>query len=139
MIEHIVDVFLIGTASLIVFVLRWRNRMSIEVGTLLLFGVVLSISSHVFPWYTTILVLWVPLLVGPFWTRTGLAGRYLAVIAAWYFSTTVLLGYFFNSGSSNPTPDWTIYYRLVYMPVMVVLCVAAITGVINLIRFQKRL
>lgn len=137
--EHIVDVFLIGTASLIVFVLRWRNRMSIEVGTLLLFGVVLSISSHVFPWYTTIILLWVPLLVGPFWTRAGLAGGYLAVIAAWYFCTAVLLGYFFNSGLSNPTPDWTMYYRLVYMPVMAVLCVAAVTGVINLFRFQKRL
>jgi hypothetical protein len=137
--EHIVDVFLIGASSLIVFVQCWRNRMSVEVGALLLFGIVLSISSHVFPWYTTILLLWVPLLVGPFWTRTGLAGRYLAVIAAWYFCTTVLLGYFFNSGPGNPTPDWTMYYRLVYMPVMVVLCVAAVTGVIHLFRFQKRL
>ena len=71
--EHIVDVFLISTASFIVFVHRWRNRISIEAGTLLLFGVILSISSHVFPWYATTLLLWIPLLVGPFWdpNRTG--------------------------------------------------------------------
>ena len=137
--EHIVDVFLIGATSLIVFVLRWRNRLSIEAGTLLLFGVILSISSHVFPWYATTLLLWIPLLVGPFWTRTGPAGRGLAVIAVWYFTTAVLLSYFFNAGPGNPSPDWTMYYRLVYEPVMVVLGVAAMIGVMNLFRFQKRL
>jgi hypothetical protein len=136
--EHIVDVLLISTASLIVFVLRWRNRISIEAGTLLLFGVILSISSHVFPWYTTTLLLWIPLLVGPFWIRTGLAGRGLAVIAVWYFTTAVLLSYFYNS-APGISPDWTSYYRLVYMPVMVALGVAAIIGVMNLFSFQKRL
>jgi len=136
--EHIVDVVLISTSSLMVFVLRWRNRLSIEAGTLLLFGVILSISSHIFPWYATTLLLWIPLLVGPFWTRTGLAGRGLAVIAVWYFTTAVLLSYFFNS-APGISPDWTAYYKLVYMPVMVVLGVSAIIGVMNRFRFQKRL
>ena len=135
--EHIVDVFLISTASLIVFALRWRNRISIEAGTLLLFGVILSISSHVFPWYATTLLLWIPLLVGPFWIRTGLAGRSLAVIAVWYFTTAVLLSYFFNS-APGISPDWTADYRLVYMPVMVALGVAAMIGAMNLFRFQKK-
>jgi hypothetical protein len=85
---------------------------------------VLSISSHIFPWYTTTLLLWVPVLVGPLWTRAGLSGRNLAIIAVWYFTVTSLLGYFFNS-------DWTLYYRLVYTPVMIALGVAAIIGVLN--------
>jgi hypothetical protein len=136
--EHIVDLLLISAASLIVFILRWRNRISVEAGTLLLFGVILSISSHVFPWYTTILLLWVPVLVGPFWIHTGLFGRGLAVIAAWYFTTTVLLSYFFNSAPGNLSLDWTVYYRLVYVPVIVALGVAAMIGVMNLFRFQKR-
>jgi hypothetical protein len=145
--EHVVDLLAVGIVSLIVFVQRWRNHISIETATLLLFGVVLSISSHVFPWYATTLLLWVPLLIpnsppsvgarvvarG----RVGLYGRPLAFIAAWYFTTTVLLGYFFNPGPGNPSPDWTVYYRLVYMPVMAALGVAAIIGVINLVRFQK--
>jgi len=139
MLEHSVDVFLIGATALIVFVLRWRNRISVEVGTLLLFGVFLSISSHVFPWYTTILLLWVPVLAGPIWIHTGLVGRGLAVIAAWYFTTTVLLSYFFNSAPGNLSLDWTIYYRLVYVPVIVALGVAAMIGVMNLLRFQKRM
>ncbi len=144
--EHVVGLLLLSIVSLIVFVQRWRNRISIEAATLLLFGAVLSISSHVFPWYTTALLLWVPmLLTNPLPPlsvgarvevrgRVGLYGRPLAVIATWYFTTTVLLGYFFNPGPGNPSPDWTLYYRLVYMPVMAVLSIAAIVGVINLQR-----
>jgi hypothetical protein len=145
--EQVVDLLAVGIVSLIVFVQRWRNRISIEAATLLLFGVVLSISSHVFPWYTTTLLLWVPMLITnsptPVGARVGkgggvgLYGRPLAVIATWYFTTTVLLGYFFNPGPGNPSPDWTVYYRLVYIPVMAALGVAAIIGIINLVRFQK--
>jgi len=135
--EHLVDVFLLGTASVIVFVLRWRNRISVEAGTFILFGVVLSISSHVFPWYTTILLLWVPVLLVPFWSNTGIVGQGLAIIAVWYFTTTVLLSYFFNpvQGIAN---DWTMYYRLVYWPVMIALGIAELIAAMNVIRFQKR-
>src|SRR5260370_36993886 len=117
--------------------MRLRKRISIEVGVFLLFGVVLSISSHVFLWYTTTLLLWVPVLVGPLWTRVGPSGRSLAIIAVWYFTTTSLLGYFFNPGPRNPSPDWTPYYRLVYTPVMIALGVAEIIGVVNRFRCQK--
>jgi hypothetical protein len=135
--EHLVDVFAIGATSVIVFGLRWRNRISIEAGTLILFGVVLSISSHVFPWYTTILLLWVPLVLVPFWSNTGLTGQGLAIIAVWYFTTTVLLSYFFNPGPGIPD-HWTIYYSLVYWPVLIALGIAALIGVMNVFRLQKR-
>jgi len=128
--EHIVDALLVSAVSLIVFIMRLHKHISIEAGVLLLYGVVLSISSHVFPWYTTTLLLWVPVFVGPLWTRVGLSGRNLAAIAVWYFTVTSLLGYFFNS-------DWTLYYRLVYTPVMIALGAAAIIGVLNRFRFQK--
>ncbi len=135
--EHIIDFLLLGVASLVVFLLRARNCLSMEAAVLLLFGVVLSISSHVFPWYTTTLLLWVPVLVGPLWTRTGPGGKSLAIIAVWYFTPTSLLGYFFDSGPSNPLPDWTPYYRLVYTPVMIALGVAAIIGGVNRFRCQR--
>src|SRR5712691_2181206 len=135
--ERLVDVSVIGTTSVMVYALRWCNRISVEAGALLLFGVILSISSHVFPWYTTILLLWVPILLVPFWSHTGLVGQGLAIIAVWYFTTTVLLSYFFNPVQGVPN-DWTLYYRLVYWPVMVALCVAALISVINFMRYQKR-
>ena|SRR6266487_2102633 len=135
--EHIVDFLLVGVVSLVVFVLRVRNRLNMETAILLLYGVVLSISSHVFPWYTITLLLWIPMLVGPLWTRVRLSGRSLAIMAVWYFTITSLLGYFFNPGPSNLFPDWTPYYRLVYTPVMIALGVATIIGVVNRFRSQK--
>jgi Glycosyltransferase family 87 len=135
--EHLVDVLVIGAASVIVFVLRWRNNITVEAGTLILFGVVLSISSHVFPWYTTILLLWVPVLLVPFWSKTGPVGQGLAILAVWYFTTTVLLSYFFNPGPGIPD-HWTMYYKLVYWPVMIALGTAALIAAVNVIRFQKK-
>ena len=130
--EHITDLLLVGTVSLVVFVLRLRNRIGIEAAVLLLYGVVLSISSHVFPWYTTTLLLWVPILVGPVLIRGGLSGRGLAILAIWYFTTTSLIGYF-----SGVSADWTGYYRSVYTPVMIVLGLAATIGIVNRFRLQK--
>ena len=137
--EHIIDFLLVCAVSLPVFVLRLRNRISGETAVLLLFGVILSISSHVFPWYTTTLLLWVPLLIGPLWKRQGPAGRGLAVIVVWYFTLTSIFGYFFKGVPGRPVPDWTPYYNLVYWPVVLALIVAAIIGIMNLYRFQKGL
>jgi hypothetical protein len=135
--EHLVDVCAIGATSILIFILRWRNRISIEAGTLILFGVILSISSHVFPWYTTTLLLWVPFLLVPFWPSSRLFAQGLAIIAVWYFTTTVLLSYFFNS-VQNISADWTAYYRIVYWPVMVALLLAAVVYLIHVFRFQKK-
>ena len=128
--EHSVDLLLVIAASLVVFVLRLRDHIGREAAVLVLYGVVLSISSHVFPWYSTTLLLWVPVLFGPLWTRVGLSGRSLAVVAVWYFTVTSLLGYFF-------TADWTLYYRLVYIPVVIALGIAALIGVLNGFRRQR--
>jgi hypothetical protein len=113
LLERIVDLVLLGTVSLAVLILRVRERISVEAATLLLIGIFLSISSHVFPWYTTALLPWVVMLVGPLWTRKGLNGKGIAIAAVWYFTTASLLGYFFNY-----TFDWSLYYALVYGVVM---------------------
>jgi Glycosyltransferase family 87 len=134
--EHIVGLVLVGSAAVTVFVLRTRNRMSAEVAALLLFGSILSISSHVFPWYTTVLLLWVPLAFVPLWTPRGLSGKAMAVLAAWYFTIASLLNYF-DPVSGNPAPNWTVYYIVVYTPVVIALGVAAIVGLLNLFRQQK--
>jgi hypothetical protein len=134
--EHIVAALLMLILALIVFIQRLRARVSVETGILLLFGGVLSVSSHVFPWYTTTLLLWVPLLLAPLWTsRRRLNGAALAVFAIWYFTSTSLLGYFFNSGPDF-VPDWTPYYRSVYLPVMLALVLAALIGLVH--QWKKR-
>jgi hypothetical protein len=137
--EHIIDFLLICAVSLVVFVLRLYDRISREMAVLLLFGAVFSISSHVFPWYTTTLLLWVPVLIGPLWKHKGLVGGGLAIIIVWYFALTSIFGYFFKGipGQPHPAPDWTPYYNFVYWPVVIVLTVAAIIGIVNLYRFQK--
>ncbi len=137
--EHITDFLLICTVSLVVFVLRLYDRISRETAVLLLFGVVLSISSHVFPWYTTTLLLWVPVLIGPLWKHKGLVGGGLAIIVVWYFTLTSMFGYFFKGipGQPHPVPDWTLYYNFVYWPVVLALTVTAIIGIVNLYRFRK--
>jgi hypothetical protein len=129
--EHIVDLLLVIAASLVVFVLRVRNHIPIEVAVLVLYGVVLSISSHVFPWYTPTLLLWIPVLFGPLWSRAGLSGSGLAILATWYFTITSPAGYF--AGLSG---DWSGYYRGVYTPVMLALGLAAIIGLVN--RFSRQ-
>lgn len=132
-IEHIVDLLLVSVVSLVVLVLRLRERISIETAILLLFGTVLSISSHVFPWYTTTLLLWVPLLlVGRKSLWTSFVGKNLVILAVWYFTCTSILGYFFRT-----TNDWMTYYRFVYDPVMIALGVAAVIGIVYLFAFQK--
>ncbi len=146
--EHISEVLSICAASLVVFALRMRERISREMASLIIFGVILAISSHVFPWYTPILLLWVPALLTPVWSRHGsgakggksilkeLSGKGLAIVAAWYFTCASLLSYFPAPGASGPLASWEAYYQFVYKPLVVVLCLAAIIGILN--RFWLR-
>jgi Glycosyltransferase family 87 len=129
--EHVVALLLVITASLVVFGLRVDNHISTEAAVLVLYGVVLLISSHVFPWYTPTLLLWIPVLVGPLWSRAGLSGSGLAILATWYFPLASATSYF--AGLSG---DWSGYYRGVYTPVMLALGLAAIIGLVN--RFSRQ-
>lgn len=133
LLERVVDVVLLGAVSLLVLVLRQRGRVSVEVATLVLIGVFLSISSHVFPWYTTALLPWVTMLVGPLWTRGGLSGKGVAIAMAWYVPCASLLGYFFTY-----TLDWRTYYALVYGVFMAGLVLAAITGMMQYLSHVKK-
>lgn len=127
-IEHIVDVVLLGTVSLIVLVQRLRGRISPESATLLLIAIFLSISSHVFPWYTTALLPWVVMLVGPLWK---IDGKGIAIATAWYFTCTSLTSYFFTN-----TLNWSLYYIFVYGIVIAGLTVA---GIVNLPGWPRRI
>jgi hypothetical protein len=120
-VEHVVDLVVVGTVSIVIQ--RLGERMSMETATALLIGTVFAISSHVFPWYTTALLPWAAVLVGPLWTRKGLSGKGLAIAATWYFTSTSLLSYFFFSLSG-----WIYngYYALVYGVVIAGLAVAAL-------------
>lgn len=146
--EHIIEVLSICAASLVVFALRLRDRISREMASLIIFGVILAISSHVFPWYTTILLLWLPALFTPIWSRRGseakggkgilssLSGKGLAIVATWYFTCASLLSYFPAQGGQSALASWTTYYQFVYKPLVVALGLAAIIGVMN--RFWLR-
>jgi hypothetical protein len=129
--ERIVAVVLLASVSLVVLALRLRERLSVEVATLI--GTFLSISSHVFPWYTTALLPWVAMLVAPLRTREGLSGKGMAIAAAWYFPCASLLGYFFAY-----TFDWRVYYALVYGILLAGLALAAIAGMTRYLSLVKK-
>jgi hypothetical protein len=109
-VTYLVDVVLIGGGMILVWFLRRRERISIEVSMLVLIGLFLLISTHIFPWYTTALLPWVALLIGSPWSsRFGWHGREIAGIIVWYFICLSIMSYlsqFFNS--------WDWYYWLVY-------------------------
>src|SRR5579875_2911058 len=66
--EHAVDFVVVCIVSLVVLLLRWRQRLSMVAATLIVYSAALAISSHVFPWYTTTLLPWIAVLIGPLWT-----------------------------------------------------------------------
>src|SRR5579885_2302866 len=62
--ELVLDAIIVGGVALVVWQLWRRGRINIEAAILLLIGVVLACSSHVFPWYTTVLLPWIIPAVG---------------------------------------------------------------------------
>jgi hypothetical protein len=136
--EHVVSLSFIIAVSLVVFVLRLRQRMSMAMAALLLFVAILAISPHVFPWYTTVLLMWVPLLIGPLWTGRRLIGHALAVGAVWYFVSVSILQYYYTSGPHHYVPDWTSYYEIAYWPVAIILAIAVFVGVRDMFRIRSQ-
>ncbi|HZS78996.1 MAG TPA: glycosyltransferase family 87 protein [Ktedonobacteraceae bacterium] len=135
--EHVGEFIFLLATLLIVFIQRLRSRISIEAATLLLFGAILSISSHVFPWYTTTLLVWVPVFIGPLKTGRVIHGKVIAILAIWYFACASIYSYFLAPDGIHPLPDWTPYYQFVYTPVVLVLALAAVIGLRNALRSTK--
>ena len=128
LVEHAVAGVLVIVVALSIFILRLRERISMEGATLILIATIFSISSFVYPWYVTALVPWVALLLGPLWTQTSkglprLSAKSIAVLAPWYFICTVDSAYLFLGKF-----DWSLYYILVYGGVCVLLIIAAAVG-----------
>lgn len=118
--EHLVAVLVMVGAALTVFLLRQRERISSEAGTLVLLGLVLAVSSHVFPWYTATLLSWVVLLLpargqGRFSLRT--VARTLAVASIWFLTCICV---------SGNVESWPVYYLTVYDPLVVGLVLAGL-------------
>ena len=108
-VQYIVDVLLIGPLLVVVRLLRLRERISMDVATLILISAVYNVSTHIFPWYIPVLLLFVPLLLHPLWTPKGLHGKGIIIMAVWYFACIAPIGYFFRNAI-----DWTLYYTFVY-------------------------
>jgi len=110
-----------------------HDSISMEAATLILFGTVFVASSHIFPWYTAVLLPWVAVLVKPIWTRKGgLSGKSLAITLAWYFPCIIIIHYFFDH-----IRDWTVYYIVVYSVIVVGLCIATIVGIRHMRKMQQ--
>lgn len=94
--EHLVAFLLVIGFSLVIFLLRQRERISLEASILLLFGAVLAVSSHIFGWYLPMLLPWIALLLptrGMNLARPLLLARWLSLFAPWAFTCISLIGY----------------------------------------------
>ncbi|GCE27275.1 hypothetical protein KDA_27590 [Dictyobacter alpinus] len=121
-VTYIVDLLLVGSVSLWIWRRRLQERLSMEAALLILFGVIFLISTHVFPWYLSVLLLGIALLIEAPWTRArGWSSRGLAMIALWYLCVTSILGYILANAS-----DWTWYYLAVYGVTLLLLGLAVL-------------
>ncbi|HEY1353051.1 MAG TPA: glycosyltransferase family 87 protein [Ktedonobacteraceae bacterium] len=118
--EHQVAFVLLVVVALLIFVLRQFQRISLEGGTLILFGLLLAVSSHVFPWYTATLLPWIALLFPARGARTRCASdiaRGLALVVPWLFLLLSVAAYMLTT--------WPTYYLTIYWPLLALLALAA--------------
>lgn len=124
LVQYAVDVLLVASMTLLLFLLRIRERISVELAALIFIGIIYAVSTHIFPWYTPGLLLFVPLFLGPLWTSKGVNGKDITIAGVWYFVCTSLTAYFFRS-----TLDWTLYYLFVYGVTVCMLVVGIISSI----------
>ncbi len=118
---YLVDLMVLGGASLVVLWRRWRRQISVEAGAIILTAAIFSISTHIFPWYTTALLPWIVVLIGPLWTRLhGLKSAGIAIGIAWYFVCISPVRYLFDY-----LHNWPLYYQLVYAAPLIALALVA--------------
>ncbi len=134
--QHIIEAIFAGMMALLVIALRLFKNLSMEAASLLLTGAVFAISSHIFPWYAATLLPWIAVLVVPLWTRRGISGQGLAVLAAWCFACITIIQYLPPFGNAV---YWQTYYNYVYYPALAGLGIALITGTWNEVRHLYRL
>lgn len=118
---YLVDLMVLGCVSLVVIWRRWCEQISVEAGAIILTAAIFSISTHIFPWYTTGLLPWIVLLIGPLWTRQrGLKCARIAIGIAWYFVCISPVRYLFDY-----LHNWTLYYQLIYAAPLIALALVA--------------
>jgi len=115
-----VDLIIVGGVSLLLWWLRRSERISMELGILALTGTVFAVASHIYPWYTTELLPWVALLIGPVWLRKNdLSAQGCAIVVVWYCALASITQYYFVA-----VTDWSTYYLVVYAAILVGLAIA---------------
>jgi hypothetical protein len=121
-VTYLVDAALVSGGMIFVWLGRQRGRLSTDESMLILVGLFLLVSTHIFPWYTTALLPWVALMIASPWSaRSGWDGRAIVAIAVWYFICFSIMSY-----QSQFFQDWNWYYGLVYDVTLVGLAFAVV-------------
>ena len=126
-----VEVLVVGITLLVVVFGRLRGKMSTEMGTLILIGVILMIYAHIFPWYAVALLPWITLTIGPLWTKQELCTKALAVVMVWYFTFTCIVSYIPGLKQYATATNWLLYYAFTFGVVCVGLLVAALLAFVS--------
>ncbi len=119
--EHLVAFLLIVSFSLVIFILRQYEQISLEASILLLFGLVLAVSSHIFSWYMPTLFPWIVLSFPARDMRLAwplLVARWFSLLALWGFACVTVIGY---------TPiEQSVYNLATYDPLLIALLLTAL-------------
>ena len=99
--EYIVDLVIVGAVSMVILILRRRERISLEMAALLVIGTAFALDSHIFPWYVTPLLPWIAMLACPLLPDSKTIVKSLIVAMAWYYACTILLDYILNVVGRN--------------------------------------
>jgi hypothetical protein len=108
--EYAVDLVIVSAVSIVILILRHRERISMEMATLLVISTSFAIASHIFPWYATTLLPWIAMLVGPLLLDGKTIAKSLIVAWAWYYACTILLLYSVNVVGLDKAPNWARYF-----------------------------
>jgi len=137
LIEYGVDVILVATVSLVVLVLRNRERINMPMAVLLLILLVFSLSSHIYPWYVPALLPWVALQTGALKVDKLFNTQKLIISLAWFYVCIVQSGYISMSVPGS-TSNWMAHYAVTYGGIaMIWLGVAVVIGCIYFLAFAK--
>lgn len=112
---------LAGLTFFIVLMQQIRGNIRIEMSSLILTAVLLSLYAHVFPWYACAFLPWIALLIEPLRTAQG-----IALAACWYFTFLIIFSYIPGLVAFSTPLNWAIYYSASFGVVLIGLACAMV-------------
>jgi hypothetical protein len=104
------DALVLLPVSIMVVILRLKNRISMELAVLLLIGSVLSVTSYFFTWYGSVFLPWLALLLGSGISRQRWSKLELVLLFEFVLTCALPISYILGLVVSSLSITWQIYF-----------------------------